>query len=107
VTPVVNEKEKKKKKEVLSPRQFSMVVKFLLVDGGRVADVGADIETDVEGEVSAILLPLSLSFPASLTSLPFSGTQVLESLHSGPMIGLKYRPIPPVRLHSSGAQLRG
>jgi hypothetical protein len=61
VTPVVNEKEKKKKKEVLSPRQFSMVVKFLLVDGGRVADVGADIETDVEGEVPAILLPPALS----------------------------------------------
>jgi hypothetical protein len=72
VTPVVNEKEKKKKKEVLSPRQFSMVVKFLLVDGGRVADVGADIETDVEGEVSAILLPPALSL-SPLTSLPSLG----------------------------------
>lgn len=70
VTPVVNEKEKKKKKDALSPRQFSMAVKFLVVDSGRVADTGADIDTDVEGEV-------------------------LESLQSGPVIGLKYQPIPP------------
>lgn len=75
VTPVVNEKEKKKKKDQPAV-QINLLVKFFLVDQGRVADTGADIDTDVEGEV-------------------------LEALESGPVIGLRYAPAAKVCTPSS------
>lgn len=51
VTPTVNKEKKKKPKDLASPRQQTLMVRFLLFDGGGVTDMGADIDTDVDGEV--------------------------------------------------------